>query len=86
MSEYTPITDEVRFRYIEHPYVALDEAEADHAEFDRWLDQVKAAAWAEGHAAGEANTGDGFAALIGGGDPPEPRRNPYTPEEETNSD
>lgn len=40
MNEYTPETNHVRFRYTEHTYL-LDEGEADPAEFDRWLAEVK---------------------------------------------
>ena len=37
-SEFTPTTDEVRFRYAEFPYVSqIEDEPGDPAEFDRWL-------------------------------------------------
>lgn len=43
MSEYTPTTEEVRNRYLSEVFPE------DEAEFDRWLAQVKAQVWDEGH-------------------------------------
>jgi len=53
MSEYAPTTADVRAGYtVMHPsgpgeYVVVSREESD-AEFDRWLQSVKAAAWEEG--------------------------------------
>lgn len=53
MSEYTPTTEEVRASYLSalthnHP---MNVGEVI-AEFDRWLEQVKAEAWEEGKRSG----------------------------------
>jgi len=55
MSEYTPTTNDVREFYQgqlekadDGVYMFADE-EKSNAEFDRWLAQVKADAWDEGH-------------------------------------
>ena len=46
MTDYTPTTEEVRNRYLSEVFPE------DEAEFDRWLAEVKAEAWDEGHDAG----------------------------------
>lgn len=54
MTDYMPTTDDVRDAYQGRlvktgpsSYELVDEKQAD-AEFDRWLDEVKAQAWEEG--------------------------------------
>ena len=48
VSDYTPTTEEVRLQYA-LPLVR-DHYWIDHTpEFDRWLAEVKAQAWEEGH-------------------------------------
>lgn len=47
MSEYVPTTDEVRDSYDYQYMLGMSETSRTH-EFDRWLAEVKAAAWAEG--------------------------------------
>ena len=51
MNDYTPTTEEVRSAYHyygKYPELAPDDNTVTGAEFDRWLRQVKAEAWAEG--------------------------------------
>lgn len=47
MSEYTPTTERVRSEYARDTN-ATKRNEIPRAEFDRWLEQVKAEAWHEG--------------------------------------
>ena len=61
MCDYTPTTEEVRGAYEgqlikvgDNAYQLLDEAHAK-AEFDRWLAEIKAEAWEEGYAHGNAD-------------------------------
>lgn len=55
MSEYTPTTDEMRSMILEFgELIAVSRHEPEYrdrliTEFDRWLAQVKAEAWDEGH-------------------------------------
>ena len=53
MSDYTPPTEQVREIYAEirHESTGLG-FDPHRAEFDRWLEQVKAEAWDEGFADG----------------------------------
>ena len=53
MTDYTPPTEQVREIYAEirHECTGLD-LNPHRAEFDRWLEQVKAEAWEEGKRAG----------------------------------
>lgn len=53
MSEYTPTTEQVREDYATRMAPHLDEARREA--FDRWLKQMKAEAWDEGHHAGQHN-------------------------------
>ena len=55
MSDYTPTTQEVRTSYgaaVTFPTMSLPER---RRAFDRWLGQVRAEAWDEGHDAGQHN-------------------------------
>jgi hypothetical protein len=62
VSEYTPDTEEVRMQWETSLWegVASDESRADaqwdggrmNAQFDRWLESVKAEAWGRGFGAG----------------------------------
>ena len=45
--EFTPTTEEVCFRYVEHPYLTDDGEPADSAEFYRWLAEHDAATIAD---------------------------------------
>lgn len=69
MSEHTPTTEDVREWYAE----TIDMYESAHrdpkrvAQFDRWLAQVKAEVWDQGHSAGYPYV-------------PKPVANPYSPE------
>ena len=59
MTEYTPTTDEVRAAYVRAMRQAFVAASSEHeAEFERWLVQVKADAWDEGHRAGRHDRDD----------------------------
>ena len=51
MTDYTPTTEEVRLRYSDSRYWG----EELDAQFDRWLAEVKAEAWEEGYAHGNAD-------------------------------
>lgn len=66
MDDYTPTTEDVResYTYLRGTIPTVEHA----AEFDRWLNEVKAEAWEEGANAGYVD------ALLGH----EPLRNPYT--------
>ena len=44
MSEYTPTTEEVKIKY----RLSSGNGVESPAEFDRWLDSIKAEAWREG--------------------------------------
>ena len=56
MSEYTPTTPEVASAYSMHQYGVLAyEGTQGRAEFDRWLNRIKADAWDEGHDDGQTN-------------------------------
>lgn len=57
MSGYTPITKQVREDYATRMAPHLDETR--HKEFDRWLEQVKAKAWEEGHEAAAMRVPEG---------------------------
>jgi hypothetical protein len=48
VSDYTPTTGDVRARYVRDHGAHFV---SDWAEFDRWLAEVKAQAWEEGHGA-----------------------------------
>lgn len=50
MSEYTPTTEEIRYRLIlgADPFDLNTDEQEDLEEFDRWLNSVKAEAWDEG--------------------------------------
>lgn len=50
MSEYTPTTEEIRYRLIlgADPFDLNADEREDLEEFDRWLNSVKAEAWDEG--------------------------------------
>ena len=55
MSDYTPITEVIRDA-VSFPRERLGEPRPIKPEaFDRWLEQVKAEAWEEGHNAGQHN-------------------------------
>ena len=55
MTDYTPTTKQVREQFTrEEPPQIGTVAEKGRA-FDRWLEQVKAEAWEEGHNAGQHN-------------------------------
>ena len=55
MSDYTPTTEVIRHAAI-FPRERLGEPRPIKPEaFDRWLEQVKAEAWEEGHHAGQHN-------------------------------
>lgn len=52
MSDYTPTTADVRGAYATHQgarYRGRKYLDLRSAEFDRWLEQVRAEAWDEGH-------------------------------------
>lgn len=49
MSDYKPTTEVVRTDYIRTQFTDVDAA---GAEFDRWLDEVKAQAWEKGFQGG----------------------------------
>lgn len=50
MSDYTPTTPVIRGAYVQlHPDASWESKQPRLAEFDRWLNQVKAEAWDEGH-------------------------------------
>lgn len=53
MSEYTPTTEEIRYRLIlgADPFDLNADEREDLEEFDRWLNSVKVEAWDEGHGA-----------------------------------
>ena len=55
MSEYTPTTEEIRYRLIlgADPFDLNADEREDLEEFDRWLNSVKAEAWDAGHEAFE---------------------------------
>ena len=62
MSDYTPTTQQVRDGYrfdpeedYYNPLQAGANTERAGRDFDRWLKQVKAEAWDEGHHAGQHN-------------------------------
>ena len=59
MTDYTPTTEEVRYKYswwTDKNLVARGLEPTDTlAEFDRWLAEVKAQAWEEGYAHGNAD-------------------------------
>ena len=50
MSEYTPTTEEIRYRLIlgADPFDLNADEREDLEEFERWLNSVKAEAWDEG--------------------------------------
>lgn len=55
MSDYTPTTEVIRHA-LAFPRERLGEPRPIKPEaFDRWLEQVKAEAWEEGHHAGQHN-------------------------------
>ena len=74
MSKFTPSTDIVRAKY-RYPL----ETPTNDAEFDRWLDQVKADAWDEGYRDGH---NDGLSDGHPLGNDREPEENPYRDQEE----
>lgn len=55
MTEYTPTTEEVRRCYGDIHCSDLDAGSLEHhvcpeeADFDRWLNEIRAEAWDEGH-------------------------------------
>lgn len=54
MSDYTPTTPVIRGAYVQLNSGASWESKQPRlAEFDRWLEQVKAEAWDEGYSASE---------------------------------
>ena len=53
MSDYTPTTEQVREQYSREQPPHIGTVSEKRAEFDRWLDAVKAEAWDEGFDAGE---------------------------------
>lgn len=56
---YTPKTEDIRDAYIKYTQPSLSDSGqlfyGDKAEFYRWLEEVKAQAWEEGYAAGDAD-------------------------------
>jgi len=54
LSEYTPTTEEIRYRLIlgADPFDLNADEREDLEEFGRWLNSVKAEAWDEGHKSG----------------------------------
>lgn len=57
MSEFTPVTEAVRRRWAFALAGDLIHRTDDYFDaFDRWLNQVKAEAWYEGHTAGQLNS------------------------------
>ena len=57
MSDYTPTTDDVEDAWCsrfdsEYHWAVGEELQGYRAEFDRWMEQVKAKAWEEGKRAG----------------------------------
>ena len=79
MSEYTPTTEEIRYRLIlgADPFDLNADEREDLEEFNRWLNSVKAEAWDEGESAGGYSAGNGIASLLSGVEPPPPIENPY---------
>lgn len=65
MSDYTPTAEDVRDIYVSFPCDRHSPAFYEAA-FDRWLAEVKAAAWDEGHAAGreDQRTKDQFIRFV----------------------
>lgn len=53
--EYTPTTAEVRARWLRSRQDNPQAAALANAEFERWLGQIKSAAWKEGHTRALAN-------------------------------
>lgn len=50
MSDYTPTTPVIRGAYVQlHSGASWESKQPRLVEFDRWLEQVKAEAWDEGH-------------------------------------
>ena len=78
MSDYTPITEVIRDA-VAFPRERLGEPRPIKPEaFDRWLEQVKAEAWAEGHEAAAMRVPEGV-----WHDTASPRTpNPYRKEQE----
>lgn len=61
-AEMTPTTDDVRIAYIDDAMEYGGSRSVAEPEFDRWLKQIKAEAWDEGHETGLADgTGRGLA-------------------------
>lgn len=63
MSDYTPTTDKIEDAWCsrydgEHSWASGEERRGYEAEFNRWLEQVKAEAWDEGFDAGERDAFD----------------------------
>ena len=54
MTDYTPTTERVRSEYARDTN-ASKKHEVPRAEFDRWLEQVKAEAWEEGHSSSDTS-------------------------------
>ena len=73
MSDYTPTTEEVRGRYFWYGDYGDKEPVEIEAEFDRWLNEVKAQVWEQGYAIGWATAWHGLE---------HPARNPYRQGEE----
>lgn len=51
MSDYTPTTENVRYGYVANSSEMRSDKKL-YEEFDRWLAEVKAQAWADGYTAG----------------------------------
>ena len=60
MNEYTPTTGQIENAWCsrydgEHSWARGEELRGYEAEFDRWLEQVKAEAWEEGHSSSDTS-------------------------------
>ena len=55
MNNYTPTTEQMHDVYVRADIAGYKPRKEYEAEFDRWLDQVRAEAWDEGHNAGQHN-------------------------------
>ena len=56
MTDYTPTTPQIKGSYVQlHSGTSWVSKGLRRAEFDRWLDEIRAEAWDEGHNAGQHN-------------------------------
>ena len=86
MSDYTPTTDDVEDAWCsrydgEHAWASGEERRGYEAEFYRWMEQVKAEAWQEGHDAGwEDRHEDALIGWMASGPHESDAHNPYRKE------